>query len=272
MNPPVITLLTDYGLTDEFVGVCHGVIAIICPTARVIDVTHGIAPHDVRGGAAVLARTLPYLPVGVHVAVVDPGVGGSRRAVALALADGRVLVGPDNGLLWPAAGAAGGIVEAVEISHSPLRLEPVSATFHGRDIFAPVAAHLAAGVALGEAGTPLDPESDLVALEMPAARVQEGALVAPVVGIDRFGNVQLAATHADSEALSLRLGHPVEVRLPPGEVHLARFVRTFSEAGLGDLIIYEDAVGQLAIAFNHGNAAARLGLRIGAEVRVSLAG
>ncbi len=150
-------MLTDYGLADEFVGVLHGVIARICPDAHVIDLSHGVPPQDIATGAAVLMHALPYMPTGVHVAVVDPTVGGDRRAVALRLADGRILVGPDNGLLWPAALAAGGVEQAFEISASPWRLEPVSATFHGRDIFAAVAAHLAAGEPLELAGDVLDP-------------------------------------------------------------------------------------------------------------------
>src|SRR5438270_6807937 len=155
MDAPVIIFLSDYGLADEFVGICHGVIATICPEARVIDLTHGVERHDVRAGALILRGALPFVPAGVHLAVVDPDVGAKRRAVALRLADGRQLVGPDNGLLWLAAEAGGGVVEAADIARSPLRLEPVSATFHGRDIFAPVAAHLAAGASLTQAGDPV---------------------------------------------------------------------------------------------------------------------
>lgn len=148
--PPVITFLSDYGLLDEFVGICHAVIARRCPPARVIDLTHAIPRHDVRAGAVVLAAAVPFLPPGVHLAVVDPGVGAEgahgRRAVALRTADGdRLLVGPDNGLLMPAAARLAGVSEAVDIGASPERLEPVSRTFHGRDIFAPVAAALAGG-------------------------------------------------------------------------------------------------------------------------------
>ncbi len=154
----IVTLLTDYGRDDDFVGVCHGVIRGIAPDARIVDVTHGIPRHDVRHGALVLRNTLPYMPVGVHVAVVDPQVGTERRALALRCDDGRVLVGPDNGLLSLAWDQAGGVDLAVDVSRSPHRLEPVSATFHGRDVFAPVAAHLAAGAELADAGVPLDPE------------------------------------------------------------------------------------------------------------------
>src|SRR3954470_3479265 len=173
---PVLTFLSDYGLLDEFVGVCHGVVARIAPEVRVIDVTHGIARHDIRTGALVLRGALPYMPAGVHLAVVDPEVGGRRRAVALRCADDhRLLVGPDNGLLSLAAARFGGAVEAVDIGRSSLRLQPLSATSPGRDIFAPVAAALAAGAALADAGDPLDPD-ELVTLDMPLARSEDGVL------------------------------------------------------------------------------------------------
>ncbi len=163
----IVTLLTDYGRDDEFVGVCHGVIRSIHPDAQIVDVTHGITRYDVRHGAIVLRNTLPYMPVGVHVAVVDPQVGTERRAVALETADGRILVGPDNGLLSLAWERSGGVRLAVDVTRSPHRLEPVSATFHGRDLFAPVAAHLAAGAELADAGDPVEPET-LTRLELPA--------------------------------------------------------------------------------------------------------
>ena len=163
----VVTFLSDYGLDDEFVGVCHGVIARIAPDARVIDVTHGIARHEVRAGALVLRRALQFMPAGVHLAVVDPGVGSERRAVALRCAgEDRLLVGPDNGLLMLAAERFGGVVEAADIGASPFALSPVAASFHGRDLFAPVAAHLALGATLAESGEPLDPAL-LVALDSP---------------------------------------------------------------------------------------------------------
>src|SRR5215213_4993838 len=187
--PPFITFLSDYGRDDDFVGVCHAVMARLTPDARVIDLTHGVGRHDVRTGAMVLRNTLPYAPAGVHLAVVDPGVGAERRAVALRCAEeDRLLVGPDNGLLSLAWERFGGAVEAVEIGRSPWRLEPVAATFHGRDIFAPVAARLAGGDALAEAGDPLDVD-DLVTLDVPRPRVDGDALLVHVVGIDRFGNL-----------------------------------------------------------------------------------
>src|SRR5256714_3763034 len=167
----IISLLTDYGTDDEFVGVCHAVVRSIRPGVPIVDVTHGIARHDVREGAIVMRNALPYLPVGVHVAIVDPQVGTERRGVAVRCADGRILVGPDNGLLSLAWERAGGAVEAVDVSRSPFRLEPVSATFPGRDGFAPVAARLVARAGPLEAGQPPDPRAP-PGLHLPAARLQ----------------------------------------------------------------------------------------------------
>jgi len=267
MSAPVITFLSDYGLEDGFVGICHGVIARICPAARVIDISHGVARHDVRAGALILRESLPYMPAGVHLAVVDPGVGGRRRAVAARVADGSVLVGPDNGLLSPAAQVAGGVTDAVDIAHSPFRLQPVSATFHGRDLFAPVAAHLAAGAPLEHAGEPLDPRQ-LVALELPRPRREAGVLVAHAVYIDRFGNVQLDVSRADLDGLEITLGRSVELALASGEPRRARYVRTFADVDTDDLLLYEDATSQLAVAVRDGDAAALLGLSVDDELRI----
>ena len=265
---PLITLLTDYGTGDEFVGVLHGVIARICPEARVIDMSHGIVSHDIRSGAAVLAQSLQYMPSGVHVAIVDPTVGGERRAVALRLADERILVGPDNGLLWPAAESGGGVAQAVEISQSRWRLEPISATFHGRDIFAPVAAHLAAGEPLDLAGERFD-AAELIRIETPRTRTEGGALVTVVNHADRFGNVQLAATREDLGPLGLELGDRVRVRAESGEVHVGTYARTFSDVEEGKLLLFEDSGRRLALALNRGSAVARLGLRSGDQLRIS---
>jgi S-adenosylmethionine hydrolase len=259
----LITFLSDYGLTDGFAGICHGVIAQICPDARVIDISHGVPRHDVRAGALILRSALPYLPAGVHLAVVDPDVGAQRRAVALRAADGRLLVGPDNGLLWLAAQDGGGVVEAADISSSPWRLEPVSATFHGRDIFAPVAAHLADGKALASAGAPLDP-AELVALELPRARIEDGVLVSHVVYVDRFGNVQLDAGHKEISAAGLKLGRSALIGRQE-----ARYVRTFADAPGGELLLYEDSGRMLAVAVSHGSAAECLGVAAGDELRIA---
>jgi S-adenosylmethionine hydrolase len=263
----VVTFLSDYGLDDDFVGVCHGVIARIAPQVRVIDVTHGIARHDVRAGALVLRRALPFMPGGVHLAVVDPEVGSRRRAVALRCAEQqRLLVGPDNGLLMAAAERFGGVVEAADIGRSPLRLEPVSASFHGRDVFAPVAAQLAGTVPLAEAGEPLDP-AELVALDLPRARLTGDGLLAHVLQADGYGNAVLDVEHAQLADGGLRLGRAVTVN---GE--RALYATTFADVPAGGLLLYEDGYRTLALAVNRGSAMAALGLRLDDEVLIAPAG
>src|SRR5438270_6845657 len=162
----------------------------IAPAVQIIDITHGIPPRQVLPGALTLANTLPYMPPGVHLAVVDPGVGSARRALALRDGEGRIHVGPDNGLLVPAAEKLGGIKEAHELTNPAYALESVSRTFHGRDLFSPAAAHLALGVALGELGPPIDPDA-LVRLDLPQAEVGQSRIRATVLGVDRFGNIAL---------------------------------------------------------------------------------
>ena len=263
---PVITFLSDYGLDDDFVGICHGVIARFCPEARVIDLTHGIARQDVRGGALVLQGALPYLPDGVNLAVVDPDVGAERRAVALRLADDQMMVGPDNGLLSLAAEHAGGVIEAVDIAHSKFRLEPVSATFHGRDIFAPVAAALARGVPLAETGDPCDPDL-LVRITLPQPRVEDGVLRASAIHVDRYGNVGLNVEHELLTELGLRLGQPVALRVGAGRFE-ANYVRTFADVSPGELLAYEDAYQRLSLAVSRGSAAELLGVGVDDELAI----
>jgi S-adenosylmethionine hydrolase len=262
----IVTLLTDYGRDDDFVGVCHGVIRGIHPEAQIIDVAHGLPRYAVRQGALVLRNTLPYMPVGVHVAVIDPQVGTERRAVALGTGDGRILVGPDNGLLSLAWERCGGVERAVDISRSPHRLEPVSATFHGRDIFAPVAAHLAAGAELADAGDPLDPDV-LAVVALPEPRTEDGELVAHALVVDRFGNVGLDVDHDQTVATGLTLGGRIEIEAG-GERYLATYAQTFADVRPGELIVYEDAYRTLALAINRGDAAGTLSLQPDAEVRL----
>ncbi len=243
-------------------------IATICPQARVIDLTHGVARHDVRAGAVLLGESLAYVPAGVLLAVVDPDVGAKRRAVALRAADDRLLVGPDNGLLMVAAQLAGGVVEAVDISRSPFRLEPVSATFHGRDIFAPVAARLAGGVALAETGDPCDPD-ELVVLELTRPRHEHGALITHVRYVDRFGNLQLDAGHEDLAGTGLKLGRSAALELGErASILPTLYVTTFSDVERDVLLLYEDAHRRLSIAVSQGDAATRLGLGVGDELRI----
>jgi S-adenosyl-L-methionine hydrolase (adenosine-forming) len=263
--PLPISFLSDYGHDDEYVGVCHGVIERIAPGALVIDVAHGLPPHAVRPAAVMLRNTLPYLPAGVHIAVVDPGVGSDRRPLALRCGE-RLFVGPDNGLLLPAAERAGGVELAVDLSASPWRLEPVSATFHGRDVFAPVAARLALGESLDHAGEPLDPDR-LAQIELPRPRISAGAVDAHVLYVDRFGNAQLDAGADEMAQAGIEVGARIEIETG-GRTDAVRFVRTFADAAEGELLAYLDSYGSLALAVNRGDARARLGLGLDAAVRV----
>jgi S-adenosyl-L-methionine hydrolase (adenosine-forming) len=273
MTSPVIAFLSDYGHHDEFVGVCHGVIARRCPTARVIDITHAIPRHDVRTGALVLRSTLAYIPADVWLAVVDPEVGATgahaRRAIALRTADGQLLVGPDNGLLLPSAERFAGVVEAVDIGRSHERLEPVSTTFHGRDVFAPVAAALAAGAPLAGIGEPLAVE-ELRSLKLPLARPVEGALLAHVLRADHFGNLILDASHEQLAALGLRLGAALSVEFA-GQTRRARYASTFADVAAGELLLYEDGEHMAALAVNRGSAAAALGVERDGELLLRVA-
>jgi len=259
MNAPVplITFLSDYGSWDEFVGVCHAVIARRCPRARIIDLGHGVARHDVRAGALALDAALRYCPPGVHLAVVDPGVGGARRAVALRVAaPERILVGPDNGLLTVAAESFGGVVEAVDIGDSPECLRPISATFHGRDVFAPLAAALADGIALAAAGEAIDPAT-LATLELPHAHRHGDVLIAHVLSTDVFGNVSLDATLELAQAAGIVPGGELTIEIA-GATHTATLGRTFADVPPGELVAYLDARGTLALALNGGSAAQAL--------------
>jgi S-adenosylmethionine hydrolase len=272
MTQPMITFLSDYGLGNEFVGVCHAVIARRCPDARVIDLTHSIPRHDVHTGAIVLRATLPYLPDAIILAVVDPGVGTSgargRRAVAVRTVDeGRLLVGPDNGLLLPVCERLGGIAEAVDVEASPERLEPVSPTFHGRDIFAPVAGALAAGAPLEGLGEPLAPDS-LRRLNIPVAVMTDRGLELHVLHSDTFGNVILDGQTEQVAELGLQLGDEVWVH-GGGRSHRATFARTFADVHPGGLLLYKDGLGMLALAVNRGSAADLLGAERHDEVLVA---
>jgi S-adenosylmethionine hydrolase len=260
-----ITFLTDFGLQDDFVGVCRGVMKRIAREALVLDVTHGIAPQAVRQGALVLARAIPYLPRGVHLAVVDPGVGSERRGVAMRTGEGRIYVGPDNGLLTLAAGREG-IEAARSLTNGRYHLERVSSTFHARDVFAPVAAHLAAGADFDDLGEPVEAAS-LVRLDLPRPAIVGGELVATILDVDRFGNLGLNVSSEQIDELGVDAGDTVELafQLTP---YYAVVGRTYVDTGRGDLIVYEDSYGAWAIAINGGNAAALTEAAAGDLVRI----
>ena len=266
MAEPFLTFLTDFG--DTAPATCRGVIWSILPGARINDLTHGTRPFGIREAAFLLWSSLPYQPVGVHLAVVDPGVGTSRRGIAIEVARGDRLVGPDNGLLLPAAERLGGVGAAHVLDNRALWRASVSHTFHGRDIFAPVAAHLAAGTPIAETGPAIDP-GDLVALAFPQPAVRDGALETSVLFVDSFGNVRLGGRPADLEAAigPLTLGRELVLEFPAfGEaaatVERTIWERTFGRVPVGASLLMSDSEGHLSLADNQGDAAKRLGLTL----------
>jgi S-adenosyl-L-methionine hydrolase (adenosine-forming) len=217
----------------------------------------------------VLANTLPYMPVGVHVAVVDPEVGGDRKPLALRGGDGRLYVGPDNGLLLVAAERLGGVEKAVELAVPEYMLQPVSATFHARDVFSPAAAHLALGVPLADMGPPVEP-AELRRLDVPEPRIGTARIAATVLYIDRFGNVQLNLRREHLERVGIVPGTKIEIEVG-WERCYAIAARTFADVRSGDIVLYEDAYRNVAVALNQGSAAQMLRVRVGQELRISSA-
>jgi len=262
-----ITFLTDFGLRDDFVGVCHGVIKRIARDVEIIDVSHGVAPQAIVQGALLLARAVPYLPPAINLAIVDPGVGRGRRAVAIRTADERVYVGPDNGLLTIAADA-GGIQAVRELTNPRYRLERVSRTFHARDIFAPAAAYLATGISFDDLGGEID-AATLVRLRLPEPDVGTNHMRATVMAVDRFGNLELnlTAVHIDSAALAP--GDRVELHFGSNSYY-AIVAQTFEDANRGDLIVYEDSYGAYAVAISGGDASRLLDAGPGDELTILL--
>ena len=261
-----VTFLSDFGLQDDFVGTCHGVMKRIAPEVDVIDITHGIPPQAVLQGALVLANTIPYMPAGVHLAVVDPGVGSARRPLALQDGGGRLYVGPDNGLLVPAAEKNGGVARAHELASREYALPVVSRTFHGRDLFAPAAAHLALGVPLERLGPPVDPET-LVRLDLPQPTVTPRRIAATVLYVDRYGNIQLNLTRDHLGQVGLVPGSRAELALGH-ERYYAIAARTFGDARKGDIVLYEDSYGNVAVAINGGNAAQMFAAGAGDAIQI----
>lgn len=258
-----ISFLSDYGLDDELVGVVHSVVRSVAPHVTVVDLAHGIAAYDVRAGALSLVRSVQYLAPGVVLAVVDPGVGTDRRAVAVSAGedDEAVFVGPDNGLLAGAVAMVGGATRAVELTNADFHLPGPGPTFAGRDVFAPVAAHLCNGVDLADLGDPIDPITLRPGI-LPLTRTEDDRLVAEVLWIDRFGNAQL---NVDPDDLDV-FGERVSLRWGAGQVRTARRARTYGDLKAGEVGLVVDAYGLVSVVLDRRSAAEELRLRPGDAV------
>lgn len=263
----VICFLSDFGLADDYVGLCKGVISGITPSANVIDLVHELPGFGLEYGAEMLEHATRYMPSDtVYLAVIDPGVGTERRGLAIRVSGGAHLVGPDNGLLVPAAEALGGIEEAVSLTDSRYHVQPVSSTFHGRDIFAPVAASLAGGVPIASLGDSVDPGS-LVRLDMPEAEISPpDTIQARILAVDRYGNARLSALQ---DTPGFEFGHLLRVDTPEGTLE-CHYTETFGGSAVGSLLVVPDSHRRLSISINQGNAAKALGLKVGQRVKLTL--
>jgi S-adenosylmethionine hydrolase len=269
---PVISFTTDFGPSAP--AVCRAVMFRFAPDANIIDISHQVPRYSIRDGSGTLVFALPYMPVGVHVAVVDPGVGTDRLAIALRTGRGDVLIGPDNGLLIAAGDALGGIVEARSIENRDLMLDQISNSFHGRDIFAPVAGHLAAGVPYETVG-PTVPLNRLVRLPEVRPVVGDGVLDTAIVHVLIYGNLTFAGLPADLEAAigPLAVGRPLVIEFlasdgAPRAEERTVWARTFGDVPIGASLLYADSEGHLALADNQGDAAKRLGLVLDRPARI----
>jgi S-adenosylmethionine hydrolase len=274
-RPPFLSFLSDYGRADEFVGVCHAVMLDIAPELRIVDVTHEIPAFDVRAGALALVRAVQYLPEGIVLAVVDPGVGTDRRCVAVEV-ENAMLVGPDNGLLAPAVAMLGGPIRVHEITAPEFRLPAPGPTFAGRDVMAPAAAHLAAGVPIAALGAEVDPVLLTPALvPLPDDR-GDGRIAGEVLWVDRYGNCQLNVAPEQLDAAGARDGDAVEITVIDAAgvpaARRARRVRTFADAKPSELVVLVDSYGMCALALDRRSAAAELGVRAGSAVTVAVEG
>jgi S-adenosylmethionine hydrolase len=271
-RPPFVSLLSDFGLRDPSAGIMRAVVAGICPEANVVDIAHDINKFAVRDGALLLWSAAPYLPVGAHVAVVDPGVGTARKGIALQTQRGDYLVGPDNGLLMPAAARLGGITHAHLLENPRFALPDVSSSFHGRDLFAPAGAHLADGVDIEELGRAVDPRR-LLALEWPSPEIRPGLLRAQAIYLDTFGNVKLSALTDDIAAAlpGLRFGERITVRVGEGagrQEVAATWARTFGDVPKGAPLLTADSYGRVALSVDQGSAATTFGIKLDSVVEV----
>jgi S-adenosylmethionine hydrolase len=271
---PFVSMLTDWGLRDPYAAICHGVVLNIIPEALIVDITHDIEKYNIRHGALMLWQTLPYLPIGAHMAVVDPGVGTRRRPIAVETGRGDLLIGPDNGLLIPGAERLGGIMRVHMIDNVQYRLPILTSTFHGRDLFAPAAAHLALGVPLEAIGPEVD-AGDLVQIDWPPVVVRDGELDTTVIYTDDFGNLKLTGVTADiTDAIEgLAHGELLDVRFAGRQNAIQMpWAPTFGGVAPGSYLMYEDSYGRLCVAQNQGNAAESLAVLEGTAVNVRRAG
>jgi S-adenosyl-L-methionine hydrolase (adenosine-forming) len=267
---PFVSMLTDWGLRDPYAAICHGVVLNIIPEALIVDITHEIEKYNIRHGALMLWCALPYLPIGAHMAVIDPGVGTRRRPIAIETARGDLLVGPDNGLLIPGAERLGGIMRVHMIENIQYRLPILTSTFHGRDLFAPAAAHLALGVPLHAIGPEID-ATELVQIDWPPVVVRSGELESTVIYTDTFGNMKLTGVTADLlDAIEgLEHGELLEVRFSDhAEPVTMPWAPTFGDVAAGSYLLYEDSYGRLCIAQNQGDAATSLRVPEGSQIKV----
>ena len=260
-----ISLLTDYGTADEFVGVMKAVIADLAPHARITDLAHQVPAYDVRAGSLMLARCIQYVPRGIVIGVVDPGVGTQRKAIALEIAGGEgILIGPDNGLLAPAAGMVGGVERAVVLNNVALHLPAPGATFAGRDIFAPVAAHLCSGVPFDELGDAIDADLLMPGL-VTLPQIGDTEMISEVTWVDHFGNCQLNVGHEDVATL-LSGGSLLLSLVVDGVARSATITTAFALIPTGGIGLVIDSYGMLAIAKDQDSAARDVGVGVGDQV------
>ena len=269
---PFVSLTSDWGVRDPSPAICRGVVLGIAPSALIVDITHEVQKYNIRHGALMLWCALPFLPIGAHVCVVDPGVGTARRPVAIETVRGDYLIGPDNGVLLPGADRLGGVTRAHWIENTQYRLPIVSSTFHGRDIFSPAAAHLSLGVPLEALGRAIEP-ADLVRSDWPTPVIGDNTLETSVIYRDTFGNLKLGCLASELRRAfpELRHGETLYVRRAgsgPAAIPLP-WALTFGEVAAGECLLYEDSYGRLCIAQNQGSAAEALELDDGSDLTIT---
>jgi hypothetical protein len=262
-----ISITSDFGIASEGCGVMKATVLKYCSEANVVDLTHEIAPFEIREGARELEAAVS-LPVGIHVCVVDPGVGTERKGIIILTKRGDYLVGPDNGVLIPAAKRLGGIKKAVEIANEKYMQKPVSPTFHGRDVFCPAAAHLANGVSIEEFGESI-PEEKLVAAPYTAAKIEDNKLIGEVIHINK-NNFNVYSNIYSGQLQQLKINFGDEIILSVGEHNLkCKLLKTFGEAENEKELLYRDDYGHIAAGINQGFFAKKHSVKLGERFEIS---